>query len=131
MARPRKPTNVLTLTGAFKQNPQRAAARQGEPEPTGAIGDPPDRLTAAERQCWVELVSLSHEGVLCRADRPFLEYGARVCAQVRAAADIDAKMGIRLETVLSKLGMTPADRSRVSALKPVPVNPFAKFKKAD
>lgn len=128
MARPRKPTNVLQLAGAFKQNPQRAAAREKEPEPDGEIGDPPEWLSEIERGCWIELVGLCHEGVLCSADRPFMEYAARVWAQIRSEKGIDPKLGIRFETVCARLGMTPADRSKVSAKKKdVGKNPYSEF----
>lgn len=113
MSRPRTPTNVLELRGSFKRNPQRGRARINEPEPAGDIGDPPEHLTAVERGCWVELVGLCHEGVLCAADRPFLEYGARVFAQLRADPFIDTKLATRFETICGRLGMTPADRSKV------------------
>jgi hypothetical protein len=33
MGRPPKPTNLLELTGAFRKNPGRRKARQGEPDP--------------------------------------------------------------------------------------------------
>ena len=91
--------------------------RENEPELVGEIGDPPAWLTEIERGCWIELVALCHEGVLCAADRPFMEYGARVWAQLRSEAAIDPKLGIRFETVCARLGMTPADRSKVSAKK--------------
>lgn len=128
MARPRKPTNVLQLTGAFKKDPQRAAARVDEPDPEGDIGDPPAHLTEIERGCWVELVGLCHEGVLCAADRPFMEYGARVWAQLRSDLFIDPKLGIRFETVCARLGMTPADRSKVQARKKdAEKDPYSEF----
>jgi phage terminase small subunit len=131
MARPRKPTNVLELKGAFKKDPQRGASRENEPEAAGEIGDPPERLTEFERECWRDLVSLCHAGVLCAADRLFVEYGARVLAQLRSATEIDPKLGIRFETVCARLGMTPSDRSKVQAVKPKEdENPFAKFKPA-
>lgn len=131
MARPRKPTNVLELKGAFKQNPNRGAERANEPEAAGEIGDAPARLSEFERECWQELVSQCHAGVLCAADRLFVEYGARVLAQLRNQVDIDPKLGIRFETVCARLGMTPSDRSKVALLKPKEhENPFAKFKPA-
>lgn len=131
MARPRKPTNVLALTGAFKKHPERAAERSNEPEAAGEIGEAPARLTEPERECWVELVSSAHAGVLCAADRLFVEYGARVLAQLRSSSEIDPKLGIRFETVCARLGMTPADRSKVQIVKPKEnENPFAKFKPA-
>lgn len=131
MARPRKPTNVLELRGAFKQNPDRATARANEPAPEGEIGEPPARLSDFERECWVELVSSAHAGVLCAADRLFVEYGARVLAQLRNQVDIDPKLGIRFETVCARLGMTPSDRSKVQLLKPKEnANPYEEFKSA-
>lgn len=130
MPRPRKPTNVLQLAGAFKHDPARGRARINEPEPDGDIGDPPEHLTPEESLCWLELVGLSHEGVLCRADRAFVEYGARVWAQLRTQNDFDPKLGIRFEAVCTKLGMTPADRSRVQMTPPKPkANPYDEFTK--
>lgn len=131
MARPRKPTNVLELKGAFKEHPARAAARANEPEAVGEIGEPPARLSEFERECWDDLVNQCHAGVLCAADRLFVEYGARVLAQLRNQVDIDPKLGIRFETVCARLGMTPSDRSKVQMIKPKDhENPFAKFKPA-
>jgi phage terminase small subunit len=131
MARPRKPTNVLELKGAFRVNPERGVARRNEPEPVGDVGEPPDRLSDFEKECWRELVTLGHAGVLCAADRPFLEYGASVMAEIRTQRPIDPKLGIRFETVCARLGMTPADRSKVQVIKPKEnENPFAKFKAA-
>lgn len=128
MARPRKPSNVLELKGSFKVHPERKAARANEPDPVGDIGEAPDRLSEFERECWNELVSSAHAGVLCASDRLFVEYGARVLAQLRNATEIDPKLGIRFETVCGRLGMTPADRSRVSAIKPKEEeSPYAEF----
>jgi hypothetical protein len=41
MARPPKPTNLLQLSGAFKNHPERLAKRAGEPVPDGKLGSPP------------------------------------------------------------------------------------------
>lgn len=132
MARPRKPTNVLELKGAFKKDPQRAATRENEPEPQGEIGDPPNHLSVDERKCWVEIVSMCHAGTLCAADRLVVEHGARILWALRSAEEyVDTKLMARLEAVLGKLGLTPADRSKVQVLKPKEnANPFAKFRPA-
>jgi hypothetical protein len=47
MPQPRKPTNLLELTGAFKNHPSRLAARNGEPVPDGPLGSAP-------RHWWVK-----------------------------------------------------------------------------
>ncbi len=119
MARPRKPTNMLALTGAFKINPKRAVARKDEPAPVGEIGEAPDHLLEAERKAWAEIVGLCHKGTLCAADKLVIEHGARVLAALRAMTEYtDVRLMVRLEAVLGRLGLTPADRSRVSATKP-------------
>jgi hypothetical protein len=131
MARPRKPTNVLELNGAFKHNPDRGAARESEPEAVGDVGEPAENLNAHQKACWHDLVNRCHAGVLCAADAPFMEYAAKVWSQIRLAEEIDPKLGIRFETICARLGMTPADRSKVQVVKPKEnENPFAKFKPA-
>ena len=129
MARPRKPTNVLELKGAFAKNPQRR--RTEEPEPEGEIGDPPEGLSEAERACWLEVVDLAHKGTLCRTDRMVVEHLARVLAELRASEEyVKTDLMIRFEMCLGRLGMTPADRSRVSVRKPKrDANPFEEFKR--
>lgn len=129
MARPRKPTNVLELKGSFKKDPARGESRANEPKPEGEIGDPPEGLDVDARKCWVEIVGMCHAGTLCAADRLVVEHGARVLAALRKSADYaDTKLMIRLEATLGKLGLTPADRSKVSVLKPrEKANPYAEF----
>jgi hypothetical protein len=39
--RPRKPTNLLKLTGYFEKHPERLAARESAPVPAGELGEPP------------------------------------------------------------------------------------------
>jgi hypothetical protein len=48
MSRPRTPTAVLELRGAFKEHPERARERAGEPRPTEPLGEPPKRLKPAD-----------------------------------------------------------------------------------
>ena len=132
MAPPRKPTNVLALTGAFKRNPKRGSARANEPEPVGDVGDAPAHLNASERACWVAIAGMCHENSLCRADRLIIEHAARILSALRASTDYaDTKMMVRFETVLGKLGLTPADRSRVQiGTRQKVMNPFEKFSPA-
>lgn len=128
MAKPRTPSNVLALKGAFAKNPSRGRDRADEPEPVGEIGDAPKHLTSEERACWVELVLLCPVGVLCVNDRPFMEYAARVFASVRAPGPLDLKAGVRFEAIIGRLGMSPADRSKVSVIKkPAAADPYGEF----
>lgn len=132
MAPPRKPSNVLALTGAFKRNPKRGAAREHEPIPEGVIGDAPAHLNESEKACWGDIVKLCHEGSLCAADRLIVEHSARILAALRSSpAYVDTRLMVRLECVLGKLGLSPADRSKVNVIKPTSAaNPFAKFSPA-
>ncbi len=129
MGRPRKPTNVLSLRGAFKHDPDRGRARQNEPIPDGEIGDPPGRLSEAEVACWREIVDLAHAGTLCRADRLSVECAARMWAEwVERGRDVDPRLRKEFLTLLGRFGMSPSDRSKVSVIKPKEnANPFGKF----
>jgi len=56
-----------------------------------------------------------------------VELAARLIAQFRKLPDsqVTSAQVAQIRTALAVLGMTPADRSRVSAKKQDPVNPFA------
>ncbi|MFJ2989964.1 hypothetical protein ACIPF8_19025 [Collimonas sp. NPDC087041] len=128
MARPRTPSNVLQMRGAFDKNPKRGRERDGEPEPNGEIGDPPDGMSDGAKKCWFEIVGLLAPGVLCRSDRLSLEMAAELLAQMRDMKwMVPAAVLTRYETLIGKFGMTPSDRSKVSVPKTQTANPFAKL----
>jgi hypothetical protein len=111
MGRPRKPTAVLELTGAFRKNPQR---KRTDPPATGPLGDPPEHFTPEQAVVWHELAAVSPRGVLTRSDRLLVEIAVVLMLRVR-------KQGPRMRrgelnvliSVLSRMGMSPADRLRV------------------
>jgi len=106
---------VLKRNGAFKKNPKRAAERKHEPPPNGPIGPPPASLTPKQVECWVEIIANAPEGVLAKSDRVVVEIAARLLAHVRSKAKVSAALIALLGQSLQRLGMTPADRSRVAA----------------
>lgn len=124
MARPRKPTNVLELKGAFKKNPQRA---RKDAETVGPLSDPPPHLGGAELHAWREIAEHAPLDVLTDSDRIALELAANLLAQFRLdPLDFPATKLVRLEALLGKFGMTPADRAKVGAKKEaLKGNPFA------
>ena len=66
MARPRKPSNVLELRGAFNKNPNRK--RPNEPKPIGTVGD--YSLGSVEpAEIWEELKAACPQNVLTQSDR--------------------------------------------------------------
>lgn len=114
MGRNRTPTAVLEMRGAFVKHPERRKARANEPRPLGTIGEPPQHLSSEQSGAWRELVLHSAPGVLKNCDRFFLEVTASLLADLRAGK-LGARGVTQLIACLSKLGMTPADRSKVQA----------------
>jgi hypothetical protein len=111
MGRPRKPTAVLELTGAFRKDPQR---KRTEPPTTGPLGDPPEHFTAEQDAMWHELASVCPPGVLTRSDRCLVEIAVVLMLQFRKqGAHMSSSDFNQLVSVLSRMGMRPADRSRV------------------
>lgn len=104
MARPRKPTNVLELTGAFKKDPQR---RREDAEPVGELTAPPAHINGAVLHAWKEIAKYAPRDVLTNSDRLSLELAANLLAQFRNdPLDFPAAKLVRLEAMLGKFGMT-------------------------
>jgi hypothetical protein len=127
MARPRTPTNVLEMRGAYKKNPQRK--REDEPEVATGLGPAPDYFSPEQADAWNVITSQCHAGVLCHADGIAVEIAAVLLANFRAnPVDMPAAKLARLDSLLARFGMTPSDRSKVAgAKKEEPANPFAKL----
>jgi hypothetical protein len=111
MGRPRTPSAVLKLRGAFRKNPQRA---REDVQVSGDIGEAPVHLSEAQRQVWGEIVSDVPLGVLSNADRIAVEVTAVLLCEFRQnPAEFTAAKYARLQALLGHMGMTPADRSRL------------------
>lgn len=147
--RPRKPTAILELNGAFKHDPRRA--RPNEPKDDRPFGDPPERMPLEIRPFWYELVGYCAPGVLKVSDRWAIELAARLMhkavstpnmavalelvntleltkADARAMLqreDITGAELSTLRTLLSSLGMTPADRTKLSVPTEKKANKFS------
>jgi hypothetical protein len=125
MARPRKPTALLELAGAFNKDPQRR--RNDEPVPEGKPGDAPEWFTEEAAAIWDEMVEQGFW--LTSADVFLLEIAAQHMADFRRGS-ADPKIIAQLINVLNKLGFGPAERSKIKApgAKPEAENPFDQFK---
>ena len=110
--RPRKPVEVLEANGAFEKNPQRR--RDPPPKSNHPAGDPPEYLNAVEKQIWHELVMDIPMGVATAPDR-----GALGCLCMLEYLKRNRNIKVIELNVLIKLyslfGLTPADRTRVTA----------------
>ena len=113
MGRNRTPTNVLELRGALTG--KKRTERAQEPAPNGDVGSPPKHLTKAQRAAWTEIKRNSPPGVFAKSDPISLEMAAVLVAELREDPKemITSRMA-RLDSLLSRFGMTPADRSRVT-----------------
>lgn len=112
MARPRTPTNVLELRGAFKKDPQRK--RKNEPKPTGEIGAH-SLGTTNPSEIWDELVAACAPNVLTVSDRIALEIAVEYMSQFRKDPANYSNERVRLLiSLLAKFGMTPSDRAKLS-----------------
>jgi phage terminase small subunit len=122
--RKRTPTKVLETRGSFIAHPERK--RSAEVKQVDGVGDPPSYLSDLEKQCWHELVRISLPGVLTVSDRPLVEVASRLWGEMRnpdprAEFIGHARLG-RFMVCLASMGMTPADRSKVTAAGPEPVD---------
>jgi len=124
MARPRTPTNILEIRGAYDKHPERKKEREFEPIVRTPIGACPEHLSPEIAAAWIEIVRLAPAGVLTSADALAVELAASLFALHRAGK-IDSKDRGQLIVLLGKFGMTPSDRSKVQAPKQKPDNPFA------
>ncbi len=132
MPRRRTDTNVLRLRGAVRKNPARYVDRQQEPVPQRPLGLPLNGMTVAEITAWNDVVDACEPGVLWRRDRLVVETAARILAMVRTDGikNVSPALVSRLEALLSKMGLTPSDASRVRAVLPVEPNEFDDFRPA-
>lgn len=123
MPKPRTPSTVLEARGAFAHNPDRAREdfQSGDFDPA-----PPKYFDAKQKAVWHEIVGLLPPKVLQATDRMAVELTSRLVANFRAMDDAAVTMAqvAQIRTALATLGMTPADRSRVSAVKTPAANPF-------
>lgn len=110
MSNPRLPVAKAHATGAAIKNPGRHAARK-KPKGTRPIGEPYARMSDEEQVQWHEFVR----------DLPWLNSSHRVLLRLacKLAADMDGDdFGVSkaqaLGSILSKLGATPADESKVT-----------------
>ena len=114
MPQPRTPTALLAINGGLSKNPGRYADRVNEPQSNGPIGEPPAGFNKARKAIWAEVVSLVPDGVLAKSDRLILELIVGLLYDLRAG-DSNIAAIAQLRMALASLGMTPADRSRVSS----------------
>ena len=111
MPRPRTPTAVLELRGAFKNHPSRGRDRENEPIITTALPAPPRYLGSATAAMWLEMKSRGYW--LTSADRFLVEIAATLMARYRIdklkSGDVSLLIGL-----LGKIGFSPNERGKLN-----------------
>src|SRR6478609_2631252 len=111
MPRPRLPQAKAEASGAVLKNAGRFAGRSA-PKKARPIGEPYVAMTEGERWYWEEF----------KAELPWLNSGHRVllrmACRLSARLDTDPDFGVSatqaLSSILSKLGATPTDETKVA-----------------
>ena len=124
MGKPRTPTKVLEMRGAFVKHPERRSVREHEPPVEVPLAPAPACLNEAEQARYEQIRGWCPW--LADSDGPLVERTAKLWARLRDGTDKhgDEKQFI---TNLGKLGMTPVDRSKVSLMRQAPESAVEKY----
>lgn len=123
MGVPKKPTALKVAQGTASRNKQRQ--NPNEPVPARGIGPAPGHLNPGQKKIWDEIVGIMYAGVLGEADRIALELMTVLLDEFRVnPLDFSGAKLARLEGLLSRFGMTPADRTKIVVPKGEKKNPF-------
>ena len=126
MPRPRKPTKLHIVQGTLRKSRHRD--RQLEPEVIEPLGSPPAGWPIAAKMMWAELADYIPPGVATKADRVMFETLLRLVAKMRENSEaLTPALAAQIRTACGCFGMSPADRSRVSAPRLPEENPFAQL----
>jgi hypothetical protein len=124
MPRPRLPDNKAEVSGAKTIHPGRFAGRK-KPARTRPLGDPYKCMNDAQREAWEEF----------RDELPWLNSSHRALLQIacvfRARLMAGGDMGVvalqSYSAILSKLGATPVDETRVTQRDDADEDPADRF----
>ena len=126
MPRPRKPTSLHVVQGTLRSSRHRD--RQDEPEVIEPLGGPPEGWRIEAKLLWAELSNYVPAGVARKADRVMFEVLLRLVAKMREGPEaMTPALAAQIRTACACFGMSPADRSRVSAPRLPEDNPFAQL----
>ena len=118
----KKSLTLLKLSGGLKAHPTRYKDRTDLASCPDGIGEPPSQISVSRKHLWAEIVAQLPVGHLQSADRLLLEIVTHLMSRQRNRRVLITKGEISLLlNALSKLGLTPVDRSRVI----IPVKPKA------
>lgn len=111
MARPRVPQAKAEVAGSALIHPGRFKDRKA-PKRTRPIGEPYVNMTDEQKDAWRELVG--DIPWLHSAHRTLLQMVCQVKARLNAGEEVGVSALSLLSTLLSKLGATPVDETKVT-----------------
>lgn len=111
MPRPRLPQAKAEASGAVVKNAGRFADRK-TPKRTRPVGEPYANMTDAQKACWAELAG--DMPWLHSAHRTLLRLACYHAARLDEGGDFGVSATQALSSVLSKLGATPVDETKVT-----------------
>jgi hypothetical protein len=111
MARPRLPAEVATVTGADKRSPGRFEGRSAPV--VKSLGPAPKRFLPEQIVIW-EAFNEDFPW-LGRSDRRVVELAVRLQHMIETLEECPVAVFAQMRMVLSSMGGTPVDRSKVSA----------------
>ena len=119
----KKPMELRELHGTSHRNKQRN--NNNAPIKTGGIGSPPSHLLPEQVKIWDEVVSNMYAEVLGEGDKMAFEMLVRLIHEMRTNfSDMPGAKLSQLNSLLSKFGMTPSDRTKIVVPKKDKKNPF-------
>jgi hypothetical protein len=110
MARPRLPQAKAEVSGAVAKNAGRFADRKAPK--VKALGLPPKELTENQKTAWVEISSSLPW--LDNSHRVILELACRLVAKMRENPEFGVNAIQALSSLMSKLGATPVDATKIT-----------------
>lgn len=122
MARPRLPDQVAKVTGADKRSPGRFADR-ASPK-VKSLGPAPKRFDDEQREIWDEFNA--DFPWLGRSDRALVGIAVELQSAINAG-EAPVAVYAQLRLVLSAMGGTPVDRSKVAAPEEDETDPADEF----
>lgn len=119
MPTPRKSLSQLAVSGTLGKNLGRYQSRiAAQPNFIRPVGKAPPHLTPGERAVWAELVRAAPPGLLQRSDRLVLEVLSKLVVRMRTSSDPKSSELNSLVNVLTKMGLTPVDRTKLNLESP-------------
>lgn len=110
MARPRLPQSKAEASGAVMKNAGRFKDRKA-PRRKRPIGQPYANMTDSQKAAWEEMVG--DMPWLHSAHRTILQMAVQVKARLNDGEEVGVSAMTLLSQLLSKLGATPADETKV------------------